>query len=216
MQKLSSSLDIWSCGESRLYWKNGFIFGLFRTQKSKVSDFGLFLSWFQAWKQNLETYLRLEKQLDATAAKFSSQTNLKSSWSQKCIFNPFGPYPCSYCSQIWKCITEKLQKNELFHIFIWKSATSVFHVKKKLWGPWCHRWLGPLLEESLVELANNTPIRFLQLMSRPYNPFIGCFIIWIANMSQHGSGCSGKRHFSSSLMKHKVQYWPLTCSKVEV
>ncbi len=26
--------------------------------------------------------------------------NLKLSWSQKCIFNPFGPYLCSYCSQI--------------------------------------------------------------------------------------------------------------------
>ncbi len=53
-----------------------------------------------------------------------------------------------------------------------------FHLscKENLLGLWCHRWLEPLLEESLVELANNIPIRFLQLMSRPYR-----FIHWLLN-----------------------------------
>ncbi len=56
---------------------------------------------------------------------------LKSSWSQKCIFNPFGPYPRSYCSQIWKCITKKLQRNNYF-IFLCESLPlPSFRQKKK-------------------------------------------------------------------------------------
>ncbi len=46
-------------------------------------------------------------------------------------------------------------------------------------------------------LADNTPIRFPQLVSHPYSLFIGS-VDWVANTSQHSSGHSWKRHFSLS------------------